>query len=242
MPINELSLSRRRFLGLIAALSASTFSGLLSNSQPAHANDSKRVIVIGAGVAGLMAGLWLHNAGYSVTTLEGRDRIGGRVWTNRSLRDLPLDMGASWIHGIDGNPLTDLVQEYGIHVVASDPDNVAYYAANGESIDDQTVLELEAAFDELMDEIDQYRETLDDDIALGTAIRRVLDAWGLTDQERHALLAMVNLTIDHEYAADVDDLSLWWWDNDESFGGGDVLFPMATTRLSRNWRKGWIFA
>jgi monoamine oxidase len=225
MPIDKLPLSRRRFLGLGAALSAAAIPGLVSKSQSVRAQDSKRVLVIGAGVAGLAAGLWLHQSGHSVTILEGRDRVGGRVWTDRSLRNLPLDMGASWIQGIDGNPLFDFVQEYGIRVVPSDPDNITLYAADGERIDDPTALELEDAFDELMSEIDAYRETLDSDIALGTAIQHVLNEWDLSDEERHALRAMVNITIEHEYAADVDDLSLWWWDSDDGFGGGDVLFP-----------------
>lgn len=226
MPTNELPLSRRHFLGLLAAaLSAGAFPVIASKSQPTHAQDGKNVIIIGAGVAGLAAGLQLHIAGYKVIILEGRDRIGGRVWTNRSMRGLPLDMGASWIQGTDGNPLTELVQENNIQIVESDPDNFVLYAGNGESVDDETVLELDEAFDELMDEIDEYRETLDDDISLGSAIRQILDAWELSEEEEHALLAMVNMNIEHEYAADVDDLSLFWWDNDEGFGGGDVLFP-----------------
>lgn len=238
MPTIEPSLSRRRFLALAAALGAGAFQGVRLNSKSVYAQESKRVLVIGAGAAGLAAGLWLHQSGHSVTILEGRDRVGGRVWTNRSLRNLPLDMGASWIQGTAGNPLTDLVQEYGIQVVPSDPDNITLYAADGEPIDDQTALELEDAFDELLSEIDAYRETLDSDIALGTAIRHVLDEWGLSDEERHALLAMVNITIEHEYAADVDDLSLWWWDKDEGFEGGDVLFPNGYDQVIQRLAEG----
>jgi len=40
------------------------------------------VVVIGAGVAGLTAAKQLVQAGYSVTLLEGRSRIGGRLYTN----------------------------------------------------------------------------------------------------------------------------------------------------------------
>jgi monoamine oxidase len=65
-----------------------------------------------------------------------------------------------------------------------------------------------------------------------------LDEWGLTDEERHALNAIVNLTIEHEYAADVDDLSLQWWDNDESFGGGDVVFPNGYDQIMHRLAEG----
>ena len=41
----------------------------------------KKVVVIGAGFAGLAAGWWLTKHGFQVTVLEARDRVGGRVWT-----------------------------------------------------------------------------------------------------------------------------------------------------------------
>lgn len=43
----------------------------------------KRVLVLGAGLAGLSAAWELQQLGYEVTVLEGRDRVGGRVWTVR---------------------------------------------------------------------------------------------------------------------------------------------------------------
>ncbi len=56
-------------------------------------------IVIGAGIAGLSAGYHLTQAGREVILLEARDRIGGRVWTNRDFADIPVEFGAELIHG-----------------------------------------------------------------------------------------------------------------------------------------------
>jgi monoamine oxidase len=49
----------------------------------------------------------IAEAGLDFVVLEARDRIGGRIYTNHQL-GLPVDLGASWIHGTDGNPLNDI--------------------------------------------------------------------------------------------------------------------------------------
>ncbi|MCF6139211.1 flavin monoamine oxidase family protein [Pseudalkalibacillus berkeleyi] len=61
-----------------------------------NANNPKNVIIIGAGMAGLVSGYLLKKAGHKVTILEGNDRIGGRVYTLREpfSPENYLDMGA----------------------------------------------------------------------------------------------------------------------------------------------------
>lgn len=70
-------------------------------------NNKKKVAVIGAGAAGLAAARVIHNAGVEVKVLEGRNRIGGRVWTDRSIGP-PLEQGAAFIVGENGNPVSKL--------------------------------------------------------------------------------------------------------------------------------------
>lgn len=48
-----------------------------------------------------------------MTILEARDRIGGRVWSY-DLGETTVDLGGSWIHGPEENPLMPLVAEAGI--------------------------------------------------------------------------------------------------------------------------------
>ena len=74
-----------------------------------------KAIVIGAGIAGLSAAYHLKNAGIDVVVLEGRDRIGGRVWTSRDFADIPVEFGAELIHGRSAEVNTwDWVRKLGL--------------------------------------------------------------------------------------------------------------------------------
>ena len=58
------------------------------------------IIIIGAGAAGLMAAYTLSKAGKSVTVLEARNRIGGRIHTIYNPEfSAPVELGAEFIHG-----------------------------------------------------------------------------------------------------------------------------------------------
>ncbi|MBS0223357.1 MAG: FAD-dependent oxidoreductase [Proteobacteria bacterium] len=83
----------------------------------------ERVVVVGAGMAGLVAARLLHDSGFAVTVFEARSRLGGRVWTDSSL-GAPLDLGGSWVHGVDGNPLTLWCEALGIALVESQGDRL----------------------------------------------------------------------------------------------------------------------
>ena len=52
-------------------------------SLPLESGKGIKVVILGAGIAGLTAGYELRKAGYEVTILEARDRVGGRNWTIR---------------------------------------------------------------------------------------------------------------------------------------------------------------
>jgi phytoene dehydrogenase-like protein len=58
------------------------------------------VIVVGAGAAGISAAVALARQGLSVTVIEARARIGGRIFTLRDSKyRAPVELGAEFIHG-----------------------------------------------------------------------------------------------------------------------------------------------
>lgn len=74
----------------------------------------RQVIIIGAGTAGLSAASQLHQSAVeSVLILEGSNRIGGRILTEYLDKDSskPLEMGACWMHGLEGNPVYELAKK-----------------------------------------------------------------------------------------------------------------------------------
>jgi monoamine oxidase len=89
--------SRRNFCKL--ALGAAAFNAL----RPANllgATAGLRVVVIGAGASGLAAAKALKDQ-FNVTVIEGRDRIGGRIWTRRDvIPGYGLEFGAQFLHGL----------------------------------------------------------------------------------------------------------------------------------------------
>lgn len=64
-------------------------------------------IVIGAGMAGLKATIDLTEAGIPVQVLEARDRLGGRLLSEKTASGHVIDIGASWFHDCLTNPLLE---------------------------------------------------------------------------------------------------------------------------------------
>ncbi|RVW00178.1 flavin monoamine oxidase family protein [Rhodococcus xishaensis] len=73
----------------------------------------QRVIVVGAGAAGLTAANALTTAGVETVVLEARDRLGGRVWPEE-VGGVPVDLGGAWIVGPSGNPVACVLNREGI--------------------------------------------------------------------------------------------------------------------------------
>ncbi|KYM92736.1 Lysine-specific histone demethylase 1A [Atta colombica] len=84
--------------------------GVFKRLKPLPTKKLGKVIVIGAGIAGLAAAQQMQQFGLEVIVLEARDRVGGRIATFRKSNYI-ADLGAMVVTGLGGNPVTTLSKQ-----------------------------------------------------------------------------------------------------------------------------------
>jgi monoamine oxidase len=209
-----------------------------SHSVGRQKAEGSTVIVIGAGMAGIAAARSLQAHGSTVIVLEARNRVGGRVWTERSWGDLPLDLGASWINGTIENPLFHLARKYDLETVTTGyHSSPVIYMPNGEVVSGKLLQTSQSQFTRVMAALERNREGLSHD----TSLRKAFDLTcsRLPDSTSQLLLShLFHTSIEQEYAAEGADLSLWYWDDGRDYRGADAILPAGLGQLAEKLAEG----
>ena len=72
------------------------------------------IVIVGAGAAGIAAGVRLKAGGVPFVILEAQDRVGGRAWTDdATLPGVAFDRGCHWLHEAATNPYRAIADELG---------------------------------------------------------------------------------------------------------------------------------
>ena len=204
-------------------------------ARGARAQTPRRVVVIGAGLAGLTATRDLQAAGHEMTVLEARNRIGGRIHTSRLWPDLPMDLGASWIHGTTGNPIASLADQAGTARAATSYDHSLTLGPDGQGID---LTDAMAAAETLVETARAAAEGREADVSLAEAIQSS-PGWANADAKTRRLSRhYVNGAYEQEYAGDWTEASAWHIDGLQEFDGEDVLFPGGYDQITTHLAQG----
>lgn len=181
------------------------------------AGKGMKVLVVGAGLAGLSAAVTLAEAGAEVIVIEARERIGGRIFTDRSL-GVPIEHGANFIHGFNGNPVAELATEAGASPFFIDNEQWQVFEPGGTEPRD---FELDDVLDDLDTIAEKATEEADGDASLSlldvieiidpVLLKEPIGNWALTD------------VYEGDLAAPLSKLSALHFDAGDVFDGPDVV-------------------
>ena len=96
---------------------------------------TEKIVIIGAGAAGIGAGLALQALAVPFVILEASDRVGGRAYTDKTSFTTHWDQGCSWLHCADVNPLVSWADKLGAVYESEDHSEKALFWSENHWLD-----------------------------------------------------------------------------------------------------------
>lgn len=190
------------------------------------------VVIIGGGWAGITAANTLLSKGKTnFTLLEARNYLGGRAITSFAFgSDIPVDLGCSWVHGIKSNPIQDLVAKYNVGYKQATYTEAVYFA-NSTRLSDTDVDSLYTTYwgddysntNVFMGYQAGKQSSTNVDQSMQTTANGYISVKQMNVLQTREFNWLADTNIVQDYAADLSELSTWWWDSDLELSGGDTF-------------------
>ncbi|KAH9249643.1 hypothetical protein BASA81_012612 [Batrachochytrium salamandrivorans] len=170
-------------------------------------------VVVGAGLSGLACARELKHLGWDVRVVEARARPGGRVFTTHE-HDVPVDVGASFIHGIGRNPVAKLA-------MASGGDLYSYsfcplFDEGGQLLDHEMDLGMEQLFNLTLAQASKRHQRFPNE-SLEHAVQSCVSLSKLSRLEQRAFNWHLS-NLEYSVNANLSEVRNNGWDADDAFG------------------------
>lgn len=200
------------------------------------------IIVIGTGIAGLACAHALEQAGQSVVLLEARNRIGGRMHSITHQHAV-FDLGASWIHGIEGNPIWELVRGQGIKTTVYNYQNISYSDANGQLFSQALQAQFEQLIEQVTQKLNQNSSISMNEINAQQMLQQILREKQIADridqnELKNYLYQYFQRMANDPYATELEQLCANFQQFEGYFAGDEVIFPQGYTQVLGTLKQG----
>lgn len=189
---------------------------LAGDAVRATFGDRARVVVVGAGMAGVAATRLLSDSGVEVVTIEARAQVGGRIFTERRARFAPVDLGASRIGGGHEDPVVAVLDD--LHLARREVGGGEALHSGPRRLSDARAGALEGSFRRLTQGAAHLDRHPAAPRSLAARFDEVDPRWRSDDGLRWAVASR----IEHQYGAEVEGLALRQGDDGRRPASGDI--------------------